>query len=91
VPKLDEQISVLQDRLSQLKLRQQRNESRKRAVAAQRERKVATRRSILVGALVLAKVESGEMDAAVLRRWLDAALLRPGDRALFDLPPLERS
>ncbi len=91
MPKLDEQISVLQDRLTQLKLRQQRNDARKRAVAAQVERKAATRRSILVGALVVAKVQSGEMDAQVLRRWLDAALTRPGDRALFDLPPLPRS
>jgi hypothetical protein len=52
--------------------------------------KAETRRSILVGALVRAKVEGGEMDADLLRRWLDAALTRPGDRALFDLPPLEQ-
>ncbi len=87
MPKLDEQISALQERLSQLKLRQQRADARKRALTAQRERKAETRRSLLVGALVLAKVESGEMDATALRGWLDAALLRPGDRALFNLPP----
>jgi len=90
VPKLDEQISLLQDRLTQLQLRQRRSEERKRALTAQRERKAETRRSILVGALVRAKVEGGEMDADLLRRWLDAALTRPGDRALFDLPPLEQ-
>jgi hypothetical protein len=87
---LDEQISLLQDRLTQLQLRQRRSEERKRALTAQRERKAETRRSILVGALVRAKVEGGEMDADLLRRWLDAALTRPGDRALFDLPPLEQ-
>jgi hypothetical protein len=91
VPKLDEQISVLQDRLTQLHLRQQRSDARKRAIAAQVERKAEIRRSVLVGSLVLEKVRSGEMDADVLRRWLDAALTRPGDRALFDLPPLEPS
>ncbi len=90
MPKLDEQIAVLEDRLTQLKLRQQRNDARKRAVAAQVKRKADTRRSVLVGALGLAKVQSGEMDADVLRRWLDAALSRPGDRALFDLPPLRQ-
>ncbi len=90
MPKLDEQISLLQDRLTQLQLRQRRSEERKRALTAQRERKAETRRSILVGALVRAKVEGGEMDADLLRRWLDAALTRPGDRALFDLPPLEQ-
>jgi hypothetical protein len=89
MPKLDDQIALLQDRLTQLKLRQQRSDARKRAMAAQRERKAETRRSVLVGTLVLGKVASGEMDAQMLRRWLDAALTRAGDRALFDLPPLE--
>jgi hypothetical protein len=89
VPKLDEQISVLQDRLSQLKLRQQRIDARKRAIESQRERKAETRRNVLVGALILSKVRDGEMDANLLRSWLGAALSRPGDRALFDLPPLE--
>jgi hypothetical protein len=87
VPKLDEQISVLQDRLSQLKLRQQRVDARKRAIELQRERKAETRRNVLVGAVVLSKVRGGEMDANLLRSWLGAALSRPSDRALFDLPP----
>jgi hypothetical protein len=39
MPKLDEQISTLQERLKQLKLRQQRSEARKRAFEAQREKK----------------------------------------------------
>jgi len=91
LPKLDDQIALLQDRLSQLKLRQQRADARKRALAAQRERKAEIRRNVLVGALVLAKVESGEMDATALRGWLDAALTKPGDRALFNLPPREQT
>ncbi len=90
MPKLDEQISVLQDRLTQLKLRQQRSDARQRALEAQRQRKAETRRSVLVGTLVLAKVRSGEMDANLLRSWLEAVLTRPADRALFDLPPLEQ-
>jgi hypothetical protein len=88
VPKLDEQISTLQDRLTQLKLRQQRVDARKRALESQRERKAETRRNVLIGAVILSKVRGGEMDANLLRSWLDAALTRAGDRALFDLPPL---
>ncbi len=88
MPKLDQQISMLQDRLTQLKLRQQRIEARKRAIESQRERKLETRRHLLVGAVILAKVRDGDMDADILRGWLDAALSRAGDRALFDLPPL---
>jgi uncharacterized protein (DUF3084 family) len=89
MPKLDEQISTLQGKLSQLKLRQQRLEARKRAVSAHRERKLAMRRQILVGAIILAKVEQGELDRQQLHGWLDQALTRADDRALFglSLPP----
>jgi hypothetical protein len=86
--KLDEQISTLQERLTQLKLRQQRSDARKRALAAQRERKAEARRQFIVGAVVLGKVGSGDLERALLQRWLDEALTRSEDRALFDLPPL---
>jgi large subunit ribosomal protein L7/L12 len=88
MPKLDDQIATLQTRLQQLKLRQQRVEARKRAVAADRDRKTTTRRRILVGALILDKMQSGELEAQTVMAWLDRALTRAGDRALFDLPPL---
>lgn len=86
MPKLDDQISTLQDKLTQLKLRQQRLDARKRAIEAQRERKLATRRKILVGGIVLTKVQQGEIDSEQFRGWLDQALTRADDRALFDLP-----
>jgi hypothetical protein len=35
----------------------------------------------------MAKVEQKVMDEKVLRRWLDEALSRDDDRALFELPP----
>jgi hypothetical protein len=85
--KLDEQISTLQGKLSQLKLRQQRVDARKRAVSAHRERKLALRRQILVGAIILAKVERGEFDRQQFHGWLDQALSRSDDRALFGLGP----
>jgi hypothetical protein len=85
--KLDEQISTLQERLAQLKLRQQRADMRRRARQAQRERKAETRRKFVVGGVILDKVRSGEFDQARLRDWLDGALSRKEDRALFDLPP----
>ena len=88
--KLDEQISVLQERLAQLKLRQQRIDARKRAIEAERERKAELRRQILIGTLVMNKVRDGELDPSLLRGWLDSSLTRSQDRALFDLSPLER-
>jgi uncharacterized protein (DUF3084 family) len=87
MPKLDDQISTLQEKLHQLKLRQQRLDARKRAMEAQRERKAATRRQILVGGIVLAKVARGEIDQEQFRDWLDQALIRADDRALFGLSP----
>jgi hypothetical protein len=86
MPKLDDQISTLQEKLTQLKLRQQRLDARKRAVDALRERKATTRRKILVGGIVLAKVERGEIDNEQFRGWLDQALTRADDRTLFGLP-----
>jgi Conjugal transfer protein TraD len=86
MPKLDDQISTLQEKLNQLKLRQQRVDARKRASEALRERKAATRRKILVGGIVLTKVQLGEIDKQQVLGWLDQALTRADDRALFDLP-----
>jgi hypothetical protein len=87
MPKLNEQISTLEERLKQLKLRAQRIEARKKAIDAKRERKADTRRKILIGAVVMAKVEQRVMDEKQLRGWLGEALTRADDRALFDLPP----
>ena len=84
--KLDERISSLETRLKQLKTRQVRLEARKRALASRRARQDDTRRKILVGAIVLTRVEHGKLPESELRSWLDAALTRPDDRALFDLP-----
>lgn len=85
MPKLDERIATLQDRLQQLKAKQQRIAARQRALESRRGRKADTRRKILVGAIVLAKLDQGEFNKAQLHRWLDEALTRPDDRALFDL------
>jgi hypothetical protein len=87
MPKLDDQISTLQERLKLLKLRQQRTEARKRAIETQRERKSETRRKFIVGSVVLERVRQGGIDAELFRRWLDQDLTRPEDRALFELQP----
>ena len=87
MPKLDTQISTLEEKLKQLKLRQQRIEARRKSIESKRERKADTRRKILIGAIVQAKVKQKIMDEKLLRGWLDEALTRSDDRALIDLPP----
>jgi len=92
MPKLEERIASLQERLQQLKARQQRITSRQKALESRRNRKADTRRKILVGSIVLARVAQGQITKSELRAWLDEALTRPDDRALFDLvasPPAD--
>ena len=79
------QIAQLEEKLRQLKAREQAVEARRRSLESRRSRKADTRRKILVGAVVLAKVERREICDADLRRWLDEALTRVDDRALFSL------
>ncbi len=78
-------IAALEEKLRQLKAREQAVEARRRTLESRRSRKADTRRKILVGAIVLAKVEHGEMDRSLLARWLEQGLVRSDDRALFGI------
>jgi hypothetical protein len=85
--KIAERIESLEERVRQLKAKQQRLESRRRALESRRARREDTRRKILVGAVVLSKIDQGVFAESVVRGWLDGALERPDDRALFGLEP----
>src|ERR1700679_873554 len=87
MPKFDERerIQALELKLKQLKAVQQRKEARARRVEAKRSRREEMRRKFLVGAVVLAKVEAGEIEASALKQWMHPALTKPEDRALFGL------
>jgi hypothetical protein len=80
-----ERIQALEVKLKQLKVQQQRKEARARTVEARRSRREEMRRKFLVGAVVLAKVEDGSLVEAVLKAWLQPAITKPEDRALFGL------
>ena len=86
-PKIEERIESLEAKLKQLKVKQQRIDARARALASRRARKDDTRRKILIGATVQARVDTRQLDHAELQAWLDTHLTRPDDRALFELPP----
>jgi hypothetical protein len=87
MPKLNDRISDLEAKLKALKVRQQRIDARARALATSRARKDDTRRKILIGATVLARIDQHQLDRADLQAWLDAHLTREDDRALFELAP----
>lgn len=82
---LDAKIEEKRLKLEQLKARQQRIENRLRYAASQQGRRDDTRRKILIGATILAKIERGEFDEKKLKVMLDEALTRKDDRALFGL------
>ena len=84
--KISDRVAVLEERLKQLKAKQQKIDARRRALEARQSRKEDMRRKILAGAIVLAKVEQGALDSALFQRWMDEALTREDDRALFKLP-----
>jgi uncharacterized membrane-anchored protein len=87
MPKVSERerIQALEQKLKQLKALQQRRDAKARSVALHRTRREEMRRKFLVGAIILEKVESGEIDEKTLRQWLHPALTKPEDRALFGL------
>ena len=86
---IDERIAALEAKLKQEKAKKQQIEARKRAAESKAKRSQDTRRKILVGAAILAKVERGEWPQDKLLALLDASLTRADDRALFDLPAVQ--
>ena len=83
---IDLRIQRLEEQLKQAKQQKRQSEARIKAKEAKRTRQQDTRRKILVGAVILARVERGEWPKENLLRMLDTSLTRPEDRALFDLP-----
>jgi len=86
MPGIDDRIADLERRLKQAKALKQQQVARERAAEKKRQRSEETRRKILVGAVILAKVERGEWPQERLRELMDKALTRADDRALFGLP-----
>ena len=82
---LDEKIEAKRIKLEQLKMRQLRLENRLKFLSAKQARRDETRRKILIGATILAKIERGEFEEKTLRAMLDEALVRKDDRTLFGL------
>lgn len=85
---IDERIAALETKLKQEKAKKQQIEARKRAAESKKKRSDDTRRKILVGAAILAKVERGEWPESRLLELMDKELTRQHDRELFGLQNL---
>jgi len=82
---IDDTITALEKRLKQAKAKKQQAEARKRSAEQKKTRAEDTRRKILIGAAILARIERGEMAESDLSDILRGFLTRPADRDLFDL------
>ena len=86
-----ERIAKAEEKLKQLKAEQQKVEARKKAAETKRSRQEETRRKVLVGAVVLAKLEDGSYPEAEFTVMMEAALSRAEDRKLFGLAVIENT
>ena len=77
----DEKLKKLEERQNQLKAQIQ----KLRAKESTEERKRDTRRKVVLGAVFLEMVKSGEWPDEKMRNLLDRKLTRARDRELFDL------
>lgn len=82
---IENTIATLEAKLKQAKAKKQQIQARKKALETKEERAKDTRRKILVGAVILAKVERGEWPRDKLLAMLNSELTRSDDRALFAL------
>jgi hypothetical protein len=82
---LEKRIETLETKLKQAKALKQKQDAQLRAKLSKEQRAKDTRRKILVGAAILAKVERGEWPKDKLLAMMEATLSRNDDRALFDL------
>ena len=83
--KAQEALEAAKEKLKQAKALKQKKEAKDRAASAKAERSADTRRKILLGAAILAKVGRGEWPKEKMLSMLDTELTRPDDRALFGL------
>lgn len=81
-----ERIESYRKKIAQLEAKAELKENRQKAEATKGLSAADTRRKILIGALIQEDmVKNPEMKKNVLSK-LDAFLVRPNDRALFELP-----
>ena len=90
MPKLDQKIVALEERLRRLKQHRKQSEARRRTKESRRSRQDEARRRDLVGTIVLARIEQRKLEELVSREWLEEALTEVEDRELSGLPPRSR-
>lgn len=84
--KIEETIAALENQLKQVKALKQKIEARKKTLASKKTRAAETKKKILIGALMLDKMDQQEETRISILAELDQFLTRKSDRAIFGLP-----
>lgn len=80
-------IEKMEAKLRQLKEQKAKSERIVKAAEKKRTRANDTRRKVLIGAMILNKIELQMLDSQQVKNDLDVFLTRTMDRELFGLPP----
>lgn len=91
IEKAQQRVKDLEEKLKQAKALKQKAEARVKAAKTKQKRADDTRRKILVGAAILAKVERGEWPKDKMLEMMGQQLTRTDDRLLFDLPVTQKT
>lgn len=83
----DKEIAKLNERIAQVKKAKRLAEQRQNAKMKTLQRKIELRQKILLGAMVIEKLKSGEYDKEKITQDLDKFLTRPKDRTIFGFEP----
>ena len=76
IAQLEKQRLKLAKKLADLKLEE-------RASTSKSNHRKDTRRKILIGAMILARIKNGQLPESEVRTWLDSFLQKPEEQALF--------
>lgn len=85
---VDDRISALKEKLKQEQAKKASIAARKRAAEAKKSRSEATRKKVLIGTMIQARVALGKLAESKLDAMMDEHLTRADDRALFGLQPI---
>lgn len=91
IEKAQQRVKDLEEKLKQAKALKHKVEARAKAAENKQKRAADTRRKILVGAAILAKVERGEWPKDKMLEMMSQQLTRTDDRLLFDLLENEKT
>lgn len=91
IEKAQQRVTELEEKLKQAKALKQKAEAIIKAAESKRTRAEDTRRKILLGAAILAKVERGEWPKDKMLEMMNQQLTRADDRALFGLQKMDAS